>query len=132
MKASSRLSFISYTDLLTSAPISAQPLSAVLAPGSVEPPTHVVVVDPTDNTVNSTNSAAGSGIGSLNVYGNDKQDIDSLGTVGLSGAGEWGREGLGGGLEERLERLWAAEREISDNAEKERGRSTIKLPKAAE
>ena len=44
----------------------------------------------------------------------DKLDVDSLGTVGLSTTGEWGREGMGGGLEERLERLWAAEREMNE------------------
>lgn len=65
------------------------------------------------------------GIGSLNV-GNaaDKVDVDSLGTVGLSTTGEWGREGMGGGLEERLERLWAAEKEMN-----ERGR--VRGPGAA-
>ncbi|CAG8759148.1 10095_t:CDS:1, partial [Acaulospora colombiana] len=125
MRASNRLSFISYTDLLNSAPIASQSLSSVLSPGQNEPPTHLVVVD-ADNAPSvvgsGTNASSGHlplGIGSLNVSNpSDKVDVDSLGTVGLSSAGEWGREGLGGGLEERLERLWAAEKEIN-----ERGRA---------
>lgn len=125
MRASNRLSFISYTDLLTSAPIASQPLSAVLSPGQNEPQTHLVVVDPENptNALGMTPTTSSgylpltgvSGIGSLNVNNAaDKLDIDSLGTVGLSSTGEWGREGLGGGLEERLERLWAAEREMNE------------------
>ncbi|CAG8737773.1 963_t:CDS:2, partial [Acaulospora colombiana] len=121
MRASNRLSFISYTDLLNSAPIASQPLSAVLSPGQNEPPTHLVVVD-ADNApsvvgsgTNASSSHLPLGIGSLNVSNpSDKVDVDSLGTVGLSSAGEWGREGLGGGLEERLERLWAAEKEMNE------------------
>jgi len=122
LRASNRLSFISYNDVLTSAPIASQPLSAVLSPGQNEPPTHLLVVD-ADNAssalgmtpTTSTGNLPIGGIGSLNVGGaGDKIDVDSLGTVGLSSTGEWGREGLGGGLEERLERLWAAEKEIAE------------------
>ncbi|CCA69928.1 hypothetical protein PIIN_03868 [Serendipita indica DSM 11827] len=125
MRASNRLSFISYTDLLTSAPIAAQPLGAVLNPGTHEPPTHLVVVDP-DNApsllgITPTVSSGHLPLGSLNMSGAaDKIDVDSLGTVGLSSTGEWGREGLGSGLEERLERLWVAEKELN-----ERGRVAI-------
>jgi hypothetical protein len=127
MKASSRLSFISYTDLLTSAPIATQTLSSVLSPGHHEPPTHLVVVDsegapvgsgltPTTSTGNLplTGYNGIGGFGSLNINPTDKIDVDSLGTVGLSSTGEWGREGLGGGLEERLERLWQAEKELNE------------------
>ena len=56
----------------------------------------------------------------------DKIDVDSLGTVGLSSTGEWGREGLGSGLEERLERLWVAEKELN-----ERGRVAIPVSPTA-
>jgi len=42
-----------------------------------------------------------------------EKDVDSLGVVG-QGGGEWGREGMGWGLEERLERLWAAEKEARE------------------
>ena len=122
MRASNRLSFISYTDLLTSAPIASQPLGSVLNPGQNEPPTHLVVVDPENptNALGMTPTTSSgylplTGVGSLNVGGaSDKVDVDSLGTVGLSTTGEWGREGMGGGLEERLERLWAAEREMTE------------------
>ncbi|KAG8806652.1 hypothetical protein FRC17_004881 [Serendipita sp. 399] len=124
MRASNRLSFISYTDLLTSAPIASQSLGAVLNPGHYEPPTHLVVVDTETAasgllgmtpTTSSGNLPLGGGIGSLNVSNpTDKVDVDSLGSVGLSTTGEWGREGLGGGLEERLERLWSAERELTE------------------
>ncbi|KAG8828249.1 hypothetical protein FRC19_008365 [Serendipita sp. 401] len=127
MRASNRLSFISYTDLLTSAPIASQPLGAVLNPGPNEPPTHLVVVDHETASsgigmtpmASSGNLPLGGAIGSLNVSNpTDKVDVDSLGSVGLSTTGEWGREGMGGGLEERLERLWNAERELN-----ERGRA---------
>lgn len=122
MRASNRLSFVSYNDVLTSAPIAAQPLATVLAPGQNEPPTHLVVVDPDNGSsalgmtpTTSTGNLPLGGIGSLNVNSAaDKVDVDSLGTVGLSSTGEWGREGLGGGLEERLERLWAVEREVAE------------------
>ena len=42
-----------------------------------------------------------------------EKDIDSLGVVGLAG-GEWEREKMGWGLDERLERLWAAEKEARE------------------
>lgn len=122
MRASNRLSFISYNDVLTSAPIGSQSLSSVLSPGQHEPPTHLLVVDADNGSsvlgmtpTTSTGNLPLGGVGSLNVGGaGDKIDVDSLGTVGLSSTGEWGREGLGGGLEERLERLWAAEKEIAE------------------
>ena len=112
-----RLSFISYTDLLTSAPIAAQPLSAVLAPGSAEPPTHVVVVNDEDSgSVRGGTGYAGSLMGDAPLPKGDREgekDVDSLGVVGLGG-GEWEREKMGWGLEERLERLWAAEKEVRE------------------
>ena len=49
-----------------------------------------------------------------------EKDVDSLGVVGLGG-GEWEREKMGWGLEERLERLWAAEKEVRE--------ATLRAPK---
>ena len=114
VKSTNRLSFISYTDLLTSAPIAAQPLSAVLAPGALEPQTHVVVVNDEDSgSTRGRPGYAGSVMGDTKGDRGGEKDVDSLGVVGLGG-GEWEREKMGWGLEERLERLWAAEREARE------------------
>ena len=65
-----------------------------------------------------------------------EKDVDSLGVVGLGG-GEWGRERMGWGLEERLERLWAAEKEAREatlrgpKGERERSLTSRSLGAAA-
>lgn len=52
---------------------------------------------------------AGSLMGDAKGDREGEKDVDSLGVVGLGG-GEWEREKMGWGLEERLERMWAAEK----------------------
>ena len=83
--ASKRLSFMSYSDLLASTPVSMVPLSSFTSCASSEPPPHIPRL--------SGFSSSGS------IHGRDS--IALLDDMG----GEWEREGLGKGLEERLEAL---------------------------
>ncbi|KAK7049876.1 hypothetical protein VNI00_005306 [Paramarasmius palmivorus] len=108
--ATKRLSFMSYADLLSSTPASTLPLSS-LTSTSMEPP-HIPSVagygHETSN-VNGNLSAAGSlkGFSLTNVkepshnHNHHIKERDSM-IDDLIG-GEWEREGLGRGLEERLE-----------------------------
>ncbi|KIJ60821.1 hypothetical protein HYDPIDRAFT_116679 [Hydnomerulius pinastri MD-312] len=95
--ASKRLSFMSYTDLLASTPVSMVPLSSFTTCVSSDPPPHIAGVTGFGNTQSSGGSIHG-GIGR-----GDRDSIALLDDVG----GEWEREGLGRGLEERLEALMA-------------------------
>lgn len=89
--ASKRLSFMSYSDLLASTPVSLVPLSSFTTCVSSEPPPHI----PGVAGFTHSHSSAGS------IHGRDRDSIALLDDVG----GEWEREGLGKGLEERLEAL---------------------------
>ena len=89
--ASKRLSFMSYSDLLASTPTSMVPLSSFTTCASSEPPPHIPGVTGFSNS----HSNAGS------IHGRDRDSIALLDDIG----GEWEREGLGRGLEERLEAL---------------------------
>lgn len=89
--ASKRLSFMSYSDLLASTPTSMVPLSSFTTCASSDPPPHIPGVTGFGNT----HSSAGS------IHGRDRDSIALLDDVG----GEWEREGMGRGLEERLEAL---------------------------
>ncbi|KAG8221396.1 hypothetical protein J3R82DRAFT_1577 [Butyriboletus roseoflavus] len=89
--ASKRLSFMSYSDLLASTPASMVPLSSFTTCASSDPPPHIPGVTGFGNS----HSSAGS------IHGKDRDSIALLDDVG----GEWEREGLGKGLEERLEAL---------------------------
>ncbi|KIL60530.1 hypothetical protein M378DRAFT_180407 [Amanita muscaria Koide BX008] len=100
-----RLSFMSYSDLLTSAPASTLPLSSfTTSASSIDPPPHLSSVSGlTQGYPNPTGSAAGS-LRGFAMHGNVKHFCkrDSLfDDVG----GEWEREGFGKGLEERMEEL---------------------------
>ncbi|KAJ7233905.1 hypothetical protein C8J57DRAFT_1381206 [Mycena rebaudengoi] len=96
-QANKRLSFMSYTDLLSSTPASTQPLSALTSPASS--PAHIPGVALSDP---SGSAYGGSGAPSLRNFGFGLGDEDrTMDDVG----GEWEREGLGKGLEERLEAL---------------------------
>ncbi|KAK7001301.1 hypothetical protein R3P38DRAFT_2649322 [Favolaschia claudopus] len=96
--ASKRLSFVSYTDLLSSTPTATQPLSALTAPSGS--PSHVPGLSISDPSAGS--AYGGSGAPSLRNFGFGLGDEDrTMDDVG----GEWEREGLGKGLEERLEAL---------------------------
>ncbi|KAG0701824.1 hypothetical protein DFH29DRAFT_925073 [Suillus ampliporus] len=86
-----RLSFMSYADLLASTPASMVPLSSFTSYATPEPPPHIPGVE---GYAHNHHDAA-------SLSGRDRDSITMLDDVG----GEWQREGLGRGLEERLEAL---------------------------
>ena len=109
--AHKRLSFISYNDLLASTPTSTLPLSSLTSPGTIEPPPHLPSVALSLPVASRSPSAAASAAGSarnsvLVEHGAAAADVkEPTGGVGDDVGGEWEREGLGRGLEERLEAL---------------------------
>ncbi|KAI0338392.1 hypothetical protein BDW22DRAFT_1409577 [Trametopsis cervina] len=107
---SKRLSFISYTDLLTSAPASTMPLSSLtLSAQANEPPPHLpsVIGIPQAQAQGQASSAASihSSVSAAAWVTERDPTADLVSDQG----GEWGREGLGRGLEERLEALMSLE-----------------------
>lgn len=101
---SKRLSFISYTDLLTSTPASTLPLSSFTQ--SHEPPPHLpsVIGIPQAQAQQASGAASIHGSLSPSAWVTERDPAaDLVSDVG----GEWEREGLGRGLEERLEALMA-------------------------
>lgn len=98
-----RLSFLSYTDLLTSVPSSTLPLSSLTTSATVaDPPPHLLSVLGIPQQV----GGGSAGASPRNSFYGDR-DVRE-GREGLfidDGGGEWEREGLGQGLEERLESL---------------------------
>jgi hypothetical protein len=101
--ATKRLSFISYTDLLTSTPSSTLPLSTLTTSATVaDPPPHLLSVLGIPQ-----HGGGGSASASPRTSFYGDRDVRE-GRDGLfidDGGGEWEREGLGQGLEERLESL---------------------------
>ena len=110
-----RLSFMSYSDLLSSTPTSTQPLSSLTTcASSTEPPPHIPGVSglnianamqpplhhPGNGSIPGSPFIPFSGHGGLMHVGKR----DSIAMLDNAG-GEWEREGLGRGLEERLEAL---------------------------
>lgn len=97
-----RLSFISYADLLASAPTTGQSLEA-LTHSTQEPKS--IVLDDTPATLETTKGSR-----RTSWIGNSprRAGSSSPGDINLN-AGEWEREGLRGGLEERLENLLSFE-----------------------
>jgi hypothetical protein len=89
---------MSYTDLLASTPASLVPLSSYTTSASAEPPPHIPSVS------GLTQASAAASVHGVQLSGGcsarDSIAIDDIG-------GEWEREGLGKGLEERLEVLMA-------------------------
>jgi hypothetical protein len=108
--AKKRLSFMSYSDLLSSTPAATQPLSSLTTcVSSTEPPPHIPGVSGL-NIANAMQAPShhlgGGGIQGFSGHGGlmhvgKRDSIAMLDNVG----GEWEREGLGRGLEERLEAL---------------------------
>ncbi|OBZ77837.1 hypothetical protein A0H81_02154 [Grifola frondosa] len=92
-----RLSFLSYMDLLSSTPASTLPLSSLTC--SAEPPPHLPSV------IGLAQAQALSSAGS--IHGVSAFERESAMSVADDVGGEWEREGLGKGLEERLEALKA-------------------------
>ncbi|KAF9269789.1 hypothetical protein L218DRAFT_940029 [Marasmius fiardii PR-910] len=103
-KVAKRLSFMSYNDLLTSTPLSTVPLSSLT--NSVEPPPHIppvagYPVSDYPHTHAGSNAPSIKGSPGVITSVKEREMLDDLGLVG----GEWEREGLGRGLEERLEAI---------------------------
>ncbi|KAJ7467039.1 hypothetical protein FB451DRAFT_404048 [Mycena latifolia] len=94
--ASKRLSFLSYTDLLASTPTSTQPLSALTSPAAS--PAHLPGVTLAAEGGEASGAASLRNFGFGMGTGDEDRTMDDVG-------GEWEREGLGRGLEERLEAL---------------------------
>ncbi|KIJ94861.1 hypothetical protein K443DRAFT_683435 [Laccaria amethystina LaAM-08-1] len=101
--AKKRLSFMSYSDLLSSTPTSTLPLSSLTtSASSFEPPPHI----PSVSGLGIAPGGIGGGLaserssirGGVSHHGN-RDSIALLDNVG----GEWERQGLGMGLEERLD-----------------------------
>ena len=117
-----RISFISYNDLLLSVPTTVTPLGDITSgnlspdhlPGTVSPsvPARSPVVPPPRISGGGLAGGLTSGLVAGSPPGKDLEHKGSweapgagrLGGLGL-GDGEWGREGLGKGLEQRLEDL---------------------------
>ncbi|KIM78092.1 hypothetical protein PILCRDRAFT_90830 [Piloderma croceum F 1598] len=124
--ADKRLSFMAYSDLLASTPASLQPLTSLTTSASSEPPPHIPSVSGMTQASASAQQAqihsqmhspshspmSGSSLmraaGVIEGRGLGVGDRDSVGIFDDVG-GEWEREGMGGGLEERLEALLAAD-----------------------
>ncbi|KAI8986836.1 hypothetical protein BD414DRAFT_416126 [Trametes punicea] len=103
--ASKRLSFISYADLLSSTPASTLPLSSLTSSAVVtEPPPHIPAVIGLPQAHYAASSSGGS------IHGAPTYILERDGPLGVVDdvGGEWEREGLGKGLEERLEGLKTA------------------------
>ena len=100
--ATKRLSFMSYSDLLSSTPTSLVPLSSFTAPTTSEPPPHLPIVSGLAQAALpprvpfAQGSAGASGASGGGAAWRDSMVLDDVG-------GEWEREGLGRGLDERLE-----------------------------
>lgn len=121
--AHKRLSFLSYTDILASTPVTTQPLSALTSPATDVPPPHLPTVSLSVHAVGTRSvsastaaSMSGSARNSLvldsvlagHTHGKAAADVkEPTGGIGDDLGGEWEREGLGRGLEERLEALMA-------------------------
>jgi len=105
-----RLSFISYNDLLLSTPLSSFPLSSVTNPHSNAPatePPHQVVASSRASLV----GVAPPGVSDISPGEKGIHNpIPIRPTHSHDAAGEWVREGLGKGLEERLEAVLKAEK----------------------
>ncbi|KAL0959410.1 hypothetical protein HGRIS_014658 [Hohenbuehelia grisea] len=100
--ASKRLSFMSYADLLSSTPASTIPLSSLTtAASTVEPPPHIPVVSGYTQAQSAATSLKDFLMGPAIANVRDWDSVATLDDIG----GEWEREGLGRGLESRLEAL---------------------------
>ena len=101
--AKKRLSFISYSDLLSSTPTSTLPLSSLTTSASTfEPPPHIPGVSGLGIVPGSIGEGLASERSSIRggvTHHGKRESILLLDNVG----GEWERQGLGMGLEERLD-----------------------------
>ncbi|OCH84877.1 hypothetical protein OBBRIDRAFT_357616 [Obba rivulosa] len=95
--ASKRLSFLSYMDILSSAPTTALSLSSLTS--APEPPPHLPSV------LGVPQAQAAGGHSSAGSVHSPTFERDAAAGIVDDVGGEWEREGLGRGLEERLEAL---------------------------
>lgn len=121
--AKKRLSFMSYSDLISSTPASTQPLSSLTTSAStMEPPPHIPSVSglniasaiqaqaqgqtksATPSLRNVSMSMMTAGVGAPISGASHSAVRDNIALLDNMG-GEWERQGLGRGLEERLEAL---------------------------
>jgi len=106
---SKRLSFISYNDLLTSTPSSTLPLSSFttsIAPSNLEPPSRSLIIESeVDGEAPHSVTASERSLRGRrsNLSGIHSSFQGPLTLLDATQGGEWEREGLGLGLEERLE-----------------------------
>ena len=106
--AKKHLSFMSYSDLLSSTPASTQPLSSLTtSASSTEPPPHIPGVSGLNIANVLSHQSSGSIHGSPFVAFSSLTHIGKRDSIAMldNVGGEWEREGLGRGLEERLEAL---------------------------
>lgn len=109
MPPTKRLSFMSYNDLLTSTPSSLISLSSLTnAASSMDPPPHIPSVHgynhhPCSPGNGSSSSARTSLRGFVTTSNNNNTNNNNNNNNEDNVGGEWEREGLGKGLEERLE-----------------------------
>ncbi|KAF8624592.1 hypothetical protein AX17_007085 [Amanita inopinata Kibby_2008] len=103
--ASKRLSFMSYSDLLTSTPASTLPLSFLTTSAStVDPPPHIPSVSGLTQMNSHSSPSAATSLRGFALHGNGKGRRDSVALSDDVG-GEFEREGFGKGLEEQLEAM---------------------------
>lgn len=110
--ARKRLSFMSYQDLITSTPATTQTLTSLTtAASSMEPPPHIPSVSGLNIASAAQAQHGGSAAPSLHGFSmmasggvTHPGKRDSIALLDNAG-GEWEREGLGRGLEERLDAL---------------------------
>ncbi|KZS99961.1 uncharacterized protein LAESUDRAFT_765030 [Laetiporus sulphureus 93-53] len=96
-----RLSFLSYMDLLSSTPAATQPLSSLTTGMVSEPPPHLPSVMGFPQAQAQYAASNGGSVQNIATLEREAAGVGILDDMG----GEWEREGLGRGLEERLEAL---------------------------
>lgn len=106
-----RISFLSYNDLLTSAPTTVTNLSEITSgqlspdhlPGTISPnmTSRSPIMSPPNPLVSAGGSLPGPGLEHQSSW--DSQTVPKAANPEMEG--EWSREGLGQGLEQRLEGL---------------------------
>lgn len=105
-KASKRLSFMSYNDLLSSTPAGTVPLAVLTTDASImEPPPHISALAPFPGSGSTMSPGSGVASAATSLRGRDRNSVVLSPSLSLmdDAGGEWERQGLGRGLEERLE-----------------------------
>ena len=104
-KEKRRVSFVSYNDLLLSVPTSVTPLGDITS-GNLSPDHLPGTISPNLSARNSVTLLSSSGLPVVEHRPSWDAGASGRGPNGLGlGEGEWERQGLGRGLEQRLEHL---------------------------